>query len=100
MSSNHPCSPSVRRLTTEPSSLAASLVFTDQLRSRPNGVPVAPGLRHWEIFAALCAQTGAKGNLVPDAYLAALAIEAGGEWISADRVFSRFKGLRCRHPFQ
>jgi hypothetical protein len=41
----------------------------------------------------------AKGNLVPDAYLAALAIEHGCEWISADRDFARFPGLRWRHPF-
>ena len=41
---------------------------------------------------------GARGNLVPDAYLAALAIESGSEWITTDRDFSRFPGLRWRHP--
>ena len=40
----------------------------------------------------------AKGNLVPDAYLAALAIESGSEWITTDRDFSRFPGLCWRHP--
>jgi hypothetical protein len=35
-----------------------------------------------------------KGNLVPDAYLAALAVEAGCEWITADRDFGRFPDLR------
>ena len=40
----------------------------------------------------------AKGNLVPGAYLAALAIEHGCELISADRDFARFPGLRWRHP--
>jgi uncharacterized protein len=35
---------------------------------------------------------------VPDAYLAALAIESGSEWITTDRDFSRFPGLRWRHP--
>jgi predicted nucleic acid-binding protein len=35
---------------------------------------------------------------VPDAYFAALAIEAGCEWITTDRAFARFKGLRWRHP--
>jgi hypothetical protein len=41
---------------------------------------------------------GAKGNLVPDAYLAALAIDSGSEWITTDRDYSRFPGLRWRHP--
>jgi hypothetical protein len=35
---------------------------------------------------------------VADAYLAALAIEAGAEWITTDRDFARFPGLRWRHP--
>jgi uncharacterized protein len=84
----------------KPSSLAQALEFTEQLRGRSNCVPVAPGLRHWEIFRGLCVDAGTKGNLVPDAYLAAMAIESGCEWITTDRDFSRFKGLRWRHPIQ
>jgi uncharacterized protein len=41
-----------------------------------------------------------KGNLIPDAYLAALAIESGSEWITTDRDYSRFPGLKWRHPFE
>jgi predicted nucleic acid-binding protein len=37
---------------------------------------------------------------VSDAYLAALAIEHGCEWITTDRDFSRFPGLKWRHPLQ
>jgi uncharacterized protein len=88
------------KVFARPSALPDALTFAEQLRSRPNRVPVAPGLRHWEIFCALCAEAGAKGNLVPDAYLAAMAIESGCEWITTDRDFSRFKGLRWRHPLQ
>ena len=36
----------------------------------------------------------------PDAFLAALAIERGCEWITTDRDFARFRGLRWRHPLQ
>jgi predicted nucleic acid-binding protein len=75
-----------------------SLEFTDRMRNQPNCVPIAPGARHWDIFTSLCRSAGAKGNLVPDAYLAALAIESGSEWITTDRDFSRFPGLRWRHP--
>ena len=88
------------KVFTQPSPLADALEFTEQLRGRPNCVPVAPGRRHWEIFRELCAEAGAKGNLVPDAYLAAMAIEAGCEWVTTDRDFSRFKGLRWRHPLR
>ena len=58
-----------------------------------------PGPRHWEIFIRLCRAARVNGNLVPDAYLAALAIESGSEWITTDRDYSRFPGLRWRHPF-
>ena len=88
------------KVFTQPSPPADSLEFTEQLRGRPNCVPVAPGRRHWEIFRGLCGEAGAKGNLVPDAYLAAIAIEAGCEWVTTDRNFSRFKGLRWRHPLR
>lgn len=36
--------------------------------------------------------------LVPDAYLAALAIESGSEWITTDGDYARFPGLRWRRP--
>ena len=88
------------RVFSKPSPLADALEFAEQLRAQPNCVPVAPGRRHWDIFRALCVNAGAKGNLVPDAFLAALAIEAGCEWITTDRDFSRFDGLRWRHPVQ
>jgi toxin-antitoxin system PIN domain toxin len=86
------------KVFTRPSPLADALEFTEQLRSLPNCVAVVPGRRHWEIFRGLCTEAGAKGNLVSDAYLAAMAIEAGCEWVTTDRDFSRFKGLRWRHP--
>jgi uncharacterized protein len=81
-----------------PTPLRAALNFVDVLRGQPNAVLVAPGPRHWDIFARLCRQAGVKGNLVADAYLAALAIESGTEWITTDRDYSRFRGLRWRHP--
>ena len=52
------------------------------------------------VETGLCRSAGVKGNLVPDAYLAALAIESGSEWVTTDRDFSRFPGLRWRHPLR
>jgi uncharacterized protein len=86
------------KVFAKPSALADALEFGEQLRSRPNCVPLAPGPRHWDIFRKLCVEAGAKGDLVADAYLAAIAIEAGCEWITTDRDFARFKSLRWRHP--
>ncbi len=86
------------RIFDPPTPLAAALEFAEALRSQPGCVPISPGRRHWDIFTRLCRDSGAKGNLIPDAYLAAMAIENGGEWISNDRDFSRFRGLRWRSP--
>jgi uncharacterized protein len=88
------------RVFDPPVPVAEALAFAEALRTQPNAVVVAPGVRHWEIFERLCLGARAKGNLVPDAYLAALALESGCEWITADRDFSRFPGLRWRHPLQ
>jgi predicted nucleic acid-binding protein len=35
---------------------------------------------------------------VPDAYLAALALESGSQWVTTDRGFARYPGLRWAHP--
>jgi uncharacterized protein len=82
----------------QPSSIAEALEFVDAIRSQPNCSLIGPGERHWGILAHLCRATQAKGNLIPDAYFAALAIESGSEWITTDRDYSRFPGLRWRHP--
>lgn len=86
------------RVFREPTLPEDALAFCEAVRSSPNAVSLAPGPRHWEIFTRLCAESGARGNLVPDAFLAALAIEAGSEWITTDRDYARFPGLRIRHP--
>jgi toxin-antitoxin system PIN domain toxin len=86
------------RVFREPTPWDTALAFVLEIRDRPNCVPIAPGLRHWEIFTRLCQAVQARGNLVADAYLAALAVEYGAEWITTDRDYARFPGLRWRHP--
>jgi len=80
--------------------LEQAVAFASLLRDRPNCVNVAPGPRHWEIFLGLLRETKAQGDLITDAWFAALAIENGCEWITADRDFARFRGLRWRHPIK
>ncbi len=88
------------RVFDPPSEMTVALSFASQVREQPNCVPITPGSRHWSIFIHLCETAGVRGNLVPDAYLAALAIESGSEWITTDRDFSRFPGLKWRHPLE
>ena len=86
------------RVFAPPSDLASALAFVHEVRDQPNAVSIAPGPRHWEIFRRLCEASGSKGNLIADAFLAALAIDSGSEWITTDRDYSRFPGLKWRHP--
>ena len=88
------------RIFKVPTPLSQALEFASAVRELPNAVPVSPGERHWGIFTRLCEAVEARGNLVPDAYLAALALESGAEWITADGDFSRFPGLRWSHPLR
>ncbi len=86
------------KVVAKPVALNDAIGAVERLRSRDNCVIISPGPRHWEIFIDLCRRVGARGNLIPNAYLAALAIESGSEWITTDRDFARFPGLRWRHP--
>jgi toxin-antitoxin system PIN domain toxin len=89
-----------RRILTRPLTLEQAFQVTNRIRQRPNCVLIQPGPRHWDLFVDLSKRSRATGNLVSDAYLAALAIESGSEWITTDRDFARFPGLRWRHPFE
>lgn len=67
------------------------------LGSGPAWVP-APTERHTGILAQLLKAPAVYGNLVPDAHLAALAIEHGLELNSTDGDFAQFPGLKWRNP--
>ncbi|HEX6962031.1 MAG TPA: type II toxin-antitoxin system VapC family toxin [Lacipirellula sp.] len=86
------------RIHNQPMELLAAIAFAESIRNQPTCVVIQPGPRHWGLFTDLCRRVSARGNLVPDAYLAALAIESGSEWITTDRDYARFPGLRWRHP--
>lgn len=86
------------RVFKEPSPLAEVLGFAEVLLGQPHCVVVQPGEAHWAIFMRLCRAADARGNLVPDAWFAAMAIEAGCEWVTLDRDYSRFPGLKWRPP--
>ncbi len=54
--------------------------------------------RHAEILGRLLALPGMRGKLVPDADMAALAIEHGLVLCSTDGDFARFPRLRWQNP--
>lgn len=87
------------RIFKSPSTFDAAFAFVERIRALPQAVVIGPGPSHWSIFERLCRESNATGNLVTDAYFAALAIEHDCELITADRDFKRFAGLRWRHPF-
>ena len=86
------------RVFDEPMRPQVAMAAAEAMRARSNASAVKPGERHWSLFADLVRTTDAKGNAVPDAYLAALAIESGSEFVTCDRGFARYPGLRWRHP--
>lgn len=88
-----------RRMFNEPTPLEVALSFAEAFRSGPGATRVSVGPGVWERFTSICRTINATGNLVPDAFLAAIAIEAGCEWVTTDRDFGRFAEIRWRRPF-
>jgi toxin-antitoxin system PIN domain toxin len=94
----------VVRITTNrttypwPNSPEQAFAFCNNLLGQPHCQVVEPGERHWDIFQRLCMETATTGPRVTDAWFAALAIESGCEWITLDRDYARFPGLRWRAP--
>lgn len=88
------------RIFARPSRTADAFLFCRALLEQPNATVITPRERHWSIFQSLCDQPGITGNLVQDAWFAALAIESGCDWITSDQDYARFSGLRWRNAFQ
>ena len=87
------------RAFREPTPLGVAIDALDEIRASTGIGKVRPGSRHWSIFTGLCRSVTATGKLVPDAYHAALAIESGATFITADRDFFSFPGLAVSRPF-
>ena len=83
-----------------PSSLEQSLTFVNQIRSSGQAVCLSPGSKHWSFFIQCIEGINATGNDVPDAYHAALAMEWDCHWVTTDKGFRKFKGLKVRHPLK
>lgn len=95
---------SVLRIATHPAIFRtptprrATEAFLDACLAAPSAQPVRAELRHWELFRELCTRADCRGNLVQDAYLAAVALEHNCTFVTTDRHFTKFPRLRWQHP--
>ncbi|MCB0915189.1 MAG: PIN domain-containing protein [Actinobacteria bacterium] len=92
------------RLTTRdglfprPLSTGQAFARVDAWLSQPSALVIHPGPDHAALMARLLAVTGAGGNLVNDAHLAALALAHNCPVVSFDHDFARFPGLVWHSP--
>ena len=89
--------PRSARLPLSP--VAAADCVQDWL-SRAHITAINPGPNHLSLFRSNLAASHRGANLVPDAHIAALAVEYDAEVHSADRDFGRFPGVRWHNPLQ
>jgi uncharacterized protein len=86
------------RIFEVPTPVDESLTFIAAIRRQPGHVAIGPGPRHHDVLQEVLDAGEASADLVPDAVLAAIATEHGGEIVSFDRDFARFPGLRWTRP--
>jgi len=89
-----------RRYESDPMSTEeAASVVTGWIALR-NVALVSPTEQHWTILGDLLPKSQARGPLIMDAHLAALAFEHGATLCTNDRDFLRFPGLKVEFPLQ
>lgn len=87
-----------RRVFEVPTSVEDSFAFARAVVAQPNHVQLTSSERAMELFEAQCRGAEAAGDLVPDAYLVALATDHACTLVSLDRDFARFDGLSWERP--
>jgi len=76
------------------------LVELAALLNAPSVVLLQETPDHWDYLRRVIKESGATGNLIHDAHIAALCLEHGvSELITADRDFARFPSVKVRNPF-
>ena len=84
----------------KPLAPADAVANIDRLLDLPHVQTVGEQDRFWHSYRRLAGEADARGNLVPDAHLAALMVENGVRTIwTHDRDYRRFDGIETRDPF-
>ena len=81
-----------------PLSTSTALDLVEEWLAAPAALVVEPTARHLFVLRELLESSGRAGDIVPDAHLAALAVEHGMSLATFDTDFRRFQGLRVVVP--
>jgi hypothetical protein len=87
-----------RKILPIPASADEVIGFVTALRTTPGYLPTVTSSDHIDVFARICRASNARGDDIPDAYLAAHAIENNATLCTNDRGFARFPGLKWMNP--
>jgi uncharacterized protein len=87
-----------RRIFVVPTPLDDVFAFVHAVRGQPNHLALVPSERHLDLFEDLCRDFDAVGDLAPDAYIGALALDHGCTVVSLDRDFARFDSVLWQRP--
>ena len=82
-----------RRVFPQPTPLKETFTFVEAVCAQPHHVLLAPGPQHLALLRRICEEADATGDLVPDAILAAIALEHDCVVASLDRDFARFSSI-------
>lgn len=85
------------RIFKNPLTIQEASHHVDRWLKQPCVRIVYPTPSHWKIFQKMMNEGQATSNLIPDAHLAAIAIENGCVLYSFDADFSRFPGLKWKN---
>jgi uncharacterized protein len=88
------------RAFQSPFSTNEALTIVSEWLAQAHTSILNPGERHWEILSTLARTAQARGPLLMDAHLAALAMENGATLCTSDKDFSRFPKLKTYFPLE
>ncbi len=83
-----------RRIFPAPTPREQAFAFLHAVTEQPHHLLTAPSTRHLAVLERLCAEAAAVGDLVPDAVIAAVAVEHNCRVVTLDRDFARFPTVR------
>ena len=89
-----------RRVYAEPMPPGEACAIVEDWLAQPNAQVLQPGPRTWMLLSRLCEEGQARGAMVMDAHLAALALEHGASIATTDRDFARFPNLAVTNPIR
>lgn len=86
--------------TKTPSSLTHVIGIVESWLDLDNTHIVGLGKRNWKLLSDTLIEGQAKGNLVMDAHLAAVAVACGATLATFDKDFTRFSRVKTINPLQ